>query len=198
MHCKRLLTAWAFGPSLFFDRGFGNESMLTHLIAEEAIFYVRLKAGRFVELDDGETVTRLAIKDIVSSDTLIRLFGTTLRVVRSPRGRRSPEPWYILTNDMTSSRRKVVTIYYHRFEIEETFKDIKHVFELKHVRFYKPQSLKILLWFVMLGIAALYFVTQPTKAQLQTAHPKKRISWLRQAWEQLQQAFGLLIWGDGV
>jgi len=71
------------------------------------------------------------------------------------------------------------------------------VFELKHVQFYKPQSLKVLLWFVMLGIATLYFVTRPTKAQIQAAHPKKRISWLRQAWEQLQQAFGLLIWGDG-
>lgn len=182
---------------LVFDRGFGNESIITHLIAEQATFYVRLKAGRYVELDDGETVTRLTVKNLKKSDSMIQLFGMTLRVIRSPKGRRSPEPWYILTNDFTKTRGSIVTIYYHRFEIEESFKDVKHIFELKHVQLYKPQSLKILLWFVMLGIAALYFVTQPTKVRLQAPHPKKRVSWLRQAWEQLQQAFGLLVWGGG-
>ncbi len=35
-----------FWPKLVYDRGFANESMLTHLHAEGAIFYVRLKAGR--------------------------------------------------------------------------------------------------------------------------------------------------------
>lgn len=99
---------------------------------------------------------------------------------------------------MASSRRKIVKIYYHRFEIEEAFKDMKHLFELKHIQFYKPQSLKVLFWFVMLGIAVLYSVTKPTQAQLHSGHPKKRISWLRQAWERMQQAYGLLIWGGGV
>ena len=187
-----------FWPKLVFDRGFANESMLTHLYAEGATFYVRLKAGRYVELDDGESSTRIAVKELASKDSTIQLFGLTLRVIRSPKSRRATEPWYILTNDLVSTRDKIVKIYYHRFEIEEAFKDIKHLFELKHVQFYKPQSLKVLLWFVMLGIAALYAVTKPTQAQLHSGHPKKRISWLRQAYEQLQQAFGLLIWGDGV
>jgi hypothetical protein len=91
------------------------------------------------------------------------LYGLQLRVVRSPKSRRAPEPWYILTNDMSSSRNKVVKIYYHRFEIEEVLKDMKHIWELKRTRLNKPLSRKLLLWFVSLGIALLYTATRPTK-----------------------------------
>jgi hypothetical protein len=180
-----------FWPRLVFDRGFGNESIVTHLAAEGCIFYIRLKAGRFVECD----TQRTEVKQLKDKDATIRLYGLTLRVIRSPKNRRAKEPWYILTNDMTSSRTKIVRIYYHRFEIEETFKDMKHIFELKRTRLNKPGSLKLLLWFVSLGIALLYTVTKPTRQQKRHTHPKKQTSWLRQAYEQLQQAYGLLLWG---
>jgi hypothetical protein len=180
-----------FWPRLVFDRGFGNESIVTHLAAEGATFYVRLKAGRLVDLDGREApVTVLAEKD-----TAIRLYGLTLRVICSPKNRRAKEPWYILTNDMESSRAKVVRIYYHRFEIEETFKDMKHIFELKRTRLMKPNSLKVLIWLVSIGIALLFLVSKPTHRTLHTIHPKKQASWLRQAYEQLQQAYGQLLWG---
>jgi hypothetical protein len=178
-----------FWPKLVFDRGFGNESIVTHLAAEGCVFYVRLKAGRFVEFDG----KRVEVKALTEKDTLIQLFGLTLRVIRSPKSRRAKEPWYILTNDFVSSRTKVVKIYYHRFEIEETFKDMKHIFELKRTRLDNPNSLKILLWFVGLGIALLYLATKSDKQS--TRHPKKQTSWLRQAYEQLQLASGLLLWG---
>ena len=178
-----------FWPKLVFDRGFGNESLVTHLAAEGCTFYVRLKGGRFVHLDD----KRIATKALEQKDTTVELFGLRLRVVRSPKSRRAKEPWYILTNDQRSSRTKVVRIYYHRFEIEEIFRDMKHIFELKRTRLNKPNSLKLLLWFVSLGIALLYLTTRPTTA----SNPKKQTSWLRQAYEQLQQAFGLLLWGQG-
>lgn len=182
-----------FWPKLVFDRGFGNESIVTHLSAEGCTFYIRMKAGRFVELDD----QRIEIKQVDAKDAIVRLFGLTLRVIRSPKSRRATEPWYILTNDMTSSRTKIVKIYYHRFEIEETFKDIKHIFEYKRTRLTKPNSLKILLWFVSIGIALLYIATKPTQRAIRATNPKKQTSWLRQAYEQLQQAYGLLLWGDG-
>jgi hypothetical protein len=83
------------------------------------------------------------------------------------------------------------------FEIEETFKDVKHIFELKRTRLNKPLSLKLLLWFVSLGIALLYVVTKPTKQRRRATHPKKRISWLRLAYEELQQGYALLVWGEG-
>ena len=183
-----------FWPRLVFDRGFGNESLVTHLNAEGATFYVRLKGGRFVELDG----QRIATKALVQKDATVELFGLNLRIVRSPKNRRAKEPWYILTNDHTSSRNRVVKIYYHRFEIEETFKDMKHIFELKRTRLNKPLSLKLLLWFVSLGIALLYGATKPTIQTIPNrykTHPKKQTSWLRQAYEQLQQAYGLRLWG---
>lgn len=183
-----------FWPKLVFDRGFGNESIVEHLCAEGATFYVRLKAGRYVECG-GE---RAEVKHLADNDATVHLFGTTLRVIRSPKSRRAKEPWYILTNDHTSSRHKIVRIYYHRFEIEETFKDTKHVFEFDHVRLTKPNSLKVLLWCMFLGIAILYKVTRPTKHSTQPhSHHKKRISWIRQALEQLHQAYGLVLWGEG-
>lgn len=151
-----------------------------------------MKAGRHIEFDGQHTEIQL----LAEKDATIQLYGLTLRVIRSPKDGKSAEPWYILTNDMSSSRTKVVRIYYHRFEIEETFKDMKHIFELKRTRLNKPLSLKFLLWFVALGIALLYKVTKPTKQQVMRAHPKKQTSWLRQAYEQLHQAYGLVLWGE--
>jgi len=182
-----------FWPRLVFDRGFGNESIVEHLSAVGATFYIRLKGGRYIELDGYKT----KVQDLRETDTTIRLYGLTLRVVRSPKSRRAPEPWYILTNDQQSSRNKVVKIYYHRFEIEESFKDLKHIFEFRRVKLTKPNSLKVLLWLIFLGMAILYVVTKPTKRQVKQAHPKKQTSWLRQAYEQLHQAYGLVLWGEG-
>jgi len=182
-----------FWPRLVFDRGFGNESIVDHLCAEGAIFYIRVKAGRYVEYDGQRT----EIQQLKEKDAIIQLFGLKLRVIRSPKDGKNKEPWYILTNDLTSSRTKIVRIYYHRFEIEETFKDIKHIFELKRTRLNKPLSLKLLLWFVALGIALLYLVTKPTKRQLTVGHAKKQTSWLRQAYELLQQATNLMLWDQG-
>jgi Transposase DDE domain len=181
-----------FWPKLVFDRGFGNESIIDHLQAEGAVLYIRVKAGRFVEFD-GE---RTEIKQLKEKDATIQLFGMTLRVIRSPKSRRAKEPWYILTNDTHSSRTKIVRIYYHRFEIEETFKDMKHIWELKRTRLVKPNSLKIILWFACLGIALLYIVTKPTKQSIQISSSKKQTSWLRQAHEQLSRAYGRLLWDN--
>ncbi len=85
------------------------------------------------------------------------------------------------------------------FEIEETFKDMKHIWELKRTRLNKPNSLKVILWLVSLGIALLYLATnkgKPDKNNKHKPHPKKQTSWLRQAYELLQQASGQLLWGE--
>lgn len=193
-----------FWPKLIFDRGFGNETLVTHLQAEGAIFYIRLKGDRLVTPDDREEQEDETVhaKHLTENDAIVQLYGLTLRIIRSPKSRRATEPWYILTNDTTSSRAKIVKIYYHRFEIEESFKDLKHLFEFTHAMFNKPNSLKVLLWFIFLGMALLYVVTRYAKQtsprrpeQFQhSKHPKKRISWLRAAYEQLQQGYALLLW----
>lgn len=192
---QALANRLGFWPKLVFDRGFGGRSILTHLASKGAVFYVRLKASRLVELLGSGTSARLSVKDLKQKDATVQLYGMTLRVIRSPKSRRAKEPWYILTSDVSSSWNKVVKIYYHRFEIEETFKDVKHIFEFRRTRLNKPLSLKLLLWFVSLGIALLYRATRPTKRQVHQAHSKKQISWLRQAYEELQSAYGRLLWG---
>jgi hypothetical protein len=180
---QNLADRLGFWPKLVFDRGFGNESIVEHLCAEGATFYVRLKAGRYVELDGEKT----EVKELAKTDATIQLYGLTLRVIRSPKNRRAKEPWYILTNDRTSSRTKIIRIYYHRFEIEETFKDIKHLFELHRLHFMKPNSLKVVLWLIFLGIAVLYVVTRPTQQKINACRPKQRCSWVRLAYEQFER-----------
>ena len=71
--------------------------------------------------------------------------------------------------------------------IEETFRDMKHLFELHRLSFMKPTSLKVVLWFIFLGMALLYTVTRPTKQQAKASNPKKRRSWIRLAYEQFQR-----------
>jgi hypothetical protein len=137
-----------FWPKLVFDRGFGNESIVTHLVAEGATFYIRVKAGRYIEFDDHKQ----KIQDLTEKDATVRLYGLTLRVIRSPKDGKNDEPWYILTNDTKRSRTKIVRIYYHRFEIEESFKDLKHILEFRRTRLNKPNSLKMILWLMFLGI----------------------------------------------
>lgn len=171
-----------FWPKLVFDRGFANESIVEHLYAEGATFYIRLKAGNYAECDGQQ----IRIGELPTKDTIVRLFGLSLRVVRSLKSRDATEPWYVLTNDLTGSRNKVVNIYYHRFEIEETFKDTKHLFELHRLQFDRPTSLKVVLWFIFLGIAVLYVVTRTDKTPPVT-NPRKFISWLRQTYERFQR-----------
>ena len=87
---------------------------------------------------------------------------------------------------MRSKRRKIIDIYYHRFEIEESFKDLKHIQALEQAQLTKPQSLKVLLWFSILAFILAYlagWLLSPVRAR----HPKKCLSWFRQFFEALQR-----------
>jgi hypothetical protein len=96
-----------------------------------------------------------------------------------------------------------VKVYYHRFEIEETFRDIKTVLGLRKTKLLKPNSLAILLRFVSLGILILYLAgvgvlgIRELRQCLNQPHPKKRLSWYRilmelRAQEILQLSYGRL------
>jgi hypothetical protein len=86
-----------------------------------------------------------------------------------------------------------VKIYYHRFEIEETFKDTKHLFELQRLSFTRPTSLKVVLWLVFIGIALLYVTTKPVRQPSIAVNAKKRTSWVRKTYEQFLQELTSLI-----
>jgi hypothetical protein len=108
-----------------------------------------------------------------------------LRVIRSDEPDEDGEPWYILTSDMTKGRKNIIEIYYHRFEIEETFKDLKHILGLKLTRLTKPLSLKILLWFTSLRFILAYLASYQDPRYGRRRHPKKKISWMRRLTEEL-------------
>lgn len=178
---KALRHTLGFWPRLVFDRNFGSQDIVKFLASQEATFYVRLKASRLVEIS-GE---QLRISTAKRADERVSIAGLVLRVVRSPKNGKDDEPWFILTNDLTSSRAKIVRIYYHRFEIEETFRDIKTILGLRRTKLLKPNSLAILLWFVSLGIILLYLAglsvlgLRELRRRLNLAPTKKRLSWYR-------------------
>jgi len=178
---EQLASDLGFWPRLVFDRGFGGISFIRGLMKHGATFYIRLKAGRYVELG-GENYKA---GELPANDTRIVLGGLNLRVVRSNEPDDDGEPWLILTSDLTTSRKKVIRIYYHRFEIEETFKDLKHVLCLKLMKLNKPLSLKILLWFASLRFILEYLASYKDPRYGKPRHPKKRISWLRRSSEAL-------------
>jgi hypothetical protein len=179
-----------FWPKFVFDRGFCSKEIIKLLCKHQATFYVRMKADRLVELAGATLVT----KALRGHDNTIQLYGYKLRVVRSRRPK-GGEPWYILTNDLTSTAKRVLKVYRHRFEIEETFKDMKHIFELKRTRLNNPASLKVILWLVSMGIALLYLVTKDDITEERQANPKKWRSWIRVGYEQLERAYTVMFWG---
>jgi hypothetical protein len=177
---EQLALDLGFWPRLVFDRGFGGIRFIQGLAAHGAIFYIRLKANRLVELG-GEGIK---VGELPASDTRVVLGGLNLRVIRSDEPDDDGEPWFILTSDMTKSRRKIIRIYYHRFEIEETFKDLKHVLNLKLMKLTKPLSLKILLWFASLRFILGYMASYKDPRYGTPRHPKKKISWVRRLTEE--------------
>lgn len=179
-----------FWPRLVFDRGFGGGEIIRFLRRNKVTFYIRMKAGRLAELSGGVK----ALRDLASDDEVVYIAGCKLRVVRSRKTNVNAEPWYILTSDTKRTPRQVIKTYYHRFEIEESFRDIKSILGLRRTKLMKPLSLAILFWLVSLGILLLYLAGLKTFGktklhQMAEAGPaKKRISWFRFLYELLEHA----------
>lgn len=176
-----------FWPRLVFDRWFSYKDLVELLVREQATFYVRMKAGRFVELFGKDVL----VKDLAFRDQTIVLYGIRLRLVISPKTKAWKEPWYILTSDFESSANQIIRLYYHRFEIEESFKDVKHLRGLIKIQVQKALSFKVILWFMILGIILLYLAARQVLGIRRlldpSGHPKKQLSWLRRLLELLDQ-----------
>ena len=170
-----------FWPRFVFDRGFMSLELVRFFAERQAVFYVRLKASQFVEMGG----VRIRVRDLENEDRQVTIAGCPVRVIRSDDPEGGGEPWYILTSDMKSKRRKIIQIYYHRFEIEETFKDLKHILDLVRTSLMKPVSLQLLLWFTSLSLILAYLSGVRIEAWIDTANPKKRICWFRLFYEAL-------------
>lgn len=133
-------------PTLVFDRGFAGEYMVNFLAQNQYKFIIRIKKNKGAKIN-GKTVL---VKDVGTQDMRVMMYDLKLRLVVSDLKKDMKEPWFLLTNDFDSSRKKIIQLYYHRFEIEEFFRDAKRLLGLEYINFQKSLSLEIILWFVLL------------------------------------------------
>lgn len=190
---KKFALSLGFYPKFVFDRGFWIPDMIRFFLEENVTFYLRIKASKLLESENGIKSAKALGKP--RKDIPIKLYGYPLRlIVSSPppkvtqKGKEPPkERWYILTNDLSSTRQQVLDIYKHRFEIEETFKDLKHVCDLKKFFIKKKLTFKILLMFACLAFWIAYRCRKFTSLKSTTLHPKKKRSYFLVWWEEIQR-----------
>lgn len=140
--------------SLVFDRGFAAPTIVEYLCVNRILFVLRIKADKRVFGRKGGTKARLmpaGLHPIWAYGNRLSLVVTPKPEVKRRTNGKAHEPWYLLTNDLGLTATKVTDIYYHRFEIEEVFKDAKHLFGLETRQFKLPERLTTVLWFVCLG-----------------------------------------------
>ena len=190
--CKRFGKILGFYPRFVLDRGFAIPSLIKFFMKEHILFYVRAKQGKHIQFTDkqGEEQTK-AIKDMKLFDSRISAYGYALRLVISNKPKDKQQPWYIITNDFDSTRKAIIEIYYYRFEIEETFRDIKHIYDLRAFQIKHIQSFSLVLWFVIAGVW-LSFSIDEVKLQLTESMHKnihKKLSIVRLWSEGVQRSF---------
>lgn len=192
-----------FFPRFVFDRGFWIPCVMKFLLREKIPFYLRIKAGQHLEWESNNKRRkkkgkkfRASIIGQATKDARIALFGYHLRLIVSPpppeqtnkKKKQNTQRWYILTNDMRATREEIVNIYKTRFEIEEAFKDIKHIQDLKVLRLKNIQSFTILLWFATLSLWLSYWIESRTHKKEGQKVTRKIRSFFRIYWEELQRA----------
>jgi len=176
---------------LVMDRWFASDKLFTLFTRYGVYFIARTKSDKLVQLPWDPSWWREPIHDISHPELPITYRSHRLRLVRSDyqEEMKDPEPWFLLTNlPENITRRIVLNRYAERFEIEEAFKDIKWLQRLEWQRVRKPEVIRSLLLFVFLGWWLLWrYTSKDIPKQTQKVHPKKQLSWFKQAWEYLQR-----------
>lgn len=184
---KKFVKLLGFCPHLVFDRGFELPYLASYLVRNHIYFTIRMRKDKHVIYQERD----LPLRNLpwFENDCLVTIYGELLRIVVSEKKQGMQEPWYLLTNDFNSTRDAIVARYYFRFEIEETFKDLKYIFTLK--RFYritKKQTFLILLWFYLLSIWLMWEIPETERflCKRVSQNKHKRLSLTRHHYEQLQ------------
>lgn len=181
-------------PRLAFDRGFMTSTIAQFLCDSRWLFYIRAREDQYVYWCG----TRHRISSFRKGSYRVEWAGRPLRLVVGSTRKRHPVPWYILTNDEVRTDKQIIRYYYHRFEIEESFRDMKSLFRLKYTRLKTWRSLSVVLCF--LGIALICAVQAEPRAghHMKPVHPKKCLSVIREWQECIQaavQASAVRRWG---
>lgn len=194
---KAFKKALGFYPGFVLDRGFMIPILIQFMLVEKIIFYLRIKKGKsLLWVDKKGNPRKLSALKIgkKTKDTFIWLYGKKARLVisrlpkRDKRSDHKLEPWYILTTDFKSTREEVLNVYKARFEIEESFKDLKHLFGLKKFTIKEKQTFLILLWFEIIGFWLSFWCTNTKKKRkLILVNCKKALSYPRLWFESLQR-----------
>jgi len=174
---------------LVMDRGFACPSIINHLAQQEHSFIIRVKGVKqFTDLRGRLFKSR----ESKSNDRNVIGYGDLkLRLVISNKPVNGNESWYLITNDVTSSRLEIIDYYYYRFEIEEFFKDAKWLQGLEHTRFNKMESIETVLWFVLIGWWCMYKISETLSSPFK--HAKSRVSFSRYFFELMTLEKNLLI-----
>jgi len=191
---KALGKCLGFYPRFVFDRGFWIPCVMKFMLEEKIIFYLRIKKGQELLWEKDKKKTKAKLLGNHTKDAVINLYGHKLRLIISPpppkqtnpKKKQNTERWYIMTNDMETKREDILQTYATRFEIEETFKDLKHIQRLKRLRIKTIQTFIILLWFATLAFWIAWWVNG--ERVMTKVHPKKKRSYFRIFWEDLQRS----------
>jgi len=162
---KDFVSMLGFKPHLVFDRGFESPYLVPFLVEEKIPFTVRFKKDKHILYCKKEIPMRNL--PWFEKDLRVEVYeNTMLRVVVSEKlservdSEGKEEAWYLITNDYNTNKEQIVAQYYFRFEIEETFKDLKHINNLaSFYRIKKIQTFKILLWFCMLAVWISFLIS---------------------------------------
>lgn len=176
---KTFVALLGFAPHLVFDRGFESPYLVPFLLKEHIPFTIRFRKDKHVLYQCKD----IPLRNLpwFEKDCMVEVYeGTTLRVVVSEKRSEkkdtvgNEEPWYLVTSDFQSDKDTIIALYYFRFEIEETFKDLKHINNLKTMyTIKKAQTFHAVLWFCMLAIW-LSFLLSGTKEYLRSRIQHKR------------------------
>lgn len=181
---ERFAEAVGCRPKLVMDRGFACPHIIKTLASLSHPFIVRIKGMK--TLVGAERRLIFKAQQALDKDLAVYVYEHTLRLVVSDDPSNGNQPWYLITNDIVSVRDGIITDYYHRFEIEEFFKDAKWLQGLEHLHFKKIQSMSIVLWFVILGWWFMALLKRSTRV-VQGKHTHDKLSFPRLIMEALER-----------
>jgi len=182
---KKFETIFGCKPTLVFDRGFACPSIVRFLRENQWKFVIRVKAGKhFIATETG---TEFAARSAAKNDQKVLAYETELRLIVSDKKDGVAEPWYLITDDRETIREEIIKIYYHRFEIEEFFRDAKRLLGLEWVTWKNKTSLAVTLWFAILGIWGLWHIAGLQDELAEQARKKMKLSQIRYAFELLRR-----------
>lgn len=182
---QRFAELLGFKPLLVFDRGFACPSIIQFLSSNDYEFICRVKKCKsFREQQTGE---RFLAKDSRKDDLLACAYERNLRLLVSDKPNSKDERWYLVTNNLSSSRENIIEMYYHRFEIEEFFRDAKRLLGLEHVNFKTERTLACTLWFTMLTMWFFWEVQELLGENDRKARKAMELSFVRYCLEQLHK-----------